>query len=58
MKEIIEEIAKENNVSPEEVERDMQEAIAKSPEMDTLRNKLGREPSLEEFILHCAAKVN
>ncbi len=60
MKEVITTIAKENNVNVEEVEKAMQEAIslADSREMEALRKSLGREPSVEEFILYCAAQLS
>ena len=59
MESILKKLAEQNGVTPEEVERDMLQAIsaASSPELNALRQKLGRELTVEEFISFCVGKV-
>lgn len=63
--EIIEQIAKENGVSPDEVRADMQEAlnIAKasvSPETENVWAQIssnGEEISIDEFLKYCINQI-
>lgn len=59
MERIIEILAEQNGVTPEEVKRDMLLAIseASSPEINALRQKLGRELTVEEFVSFCVGKI-
>jgi len=65
-KEIIRQIAKENGVTPEQVEADMKEAIragmeSTDPHAQELWKQIapdGKEPSLDTFLKFCAEQVN
>ena len=64
-KEIIQEIARQNNVTPEEVEYEMRQAIrfgmqSKDPEAQRLWKQIapnGKEPSIETFLKFCANRL-
>ena len=65
-KEIIRQIAKENGVTPEQVEADMMEAIRSGiaitePHAQELWKQIapdGKEPSLDTFLKFCAEQVD
>ena len=65
-KEIIRQIAKENGVTPEQVEADMMEAIragmaSTDPHTQELWKQIapdGKEPSLDTFLKFCAEQVD
>jgi len=65
-KEIIRQIAKENGVTPEQVETDMMEAIragmaSTDPHAQELWKQIapdGKEPSLDTFLKFCAEQVD
>lgn len=65
-KKIIRQIAKENGVTPEQVEADMKEAIragmaSTDPHAQELWKQIapdGKEPSLDTFLKFCAEQVN
>lgn len=64
-KEIIQEIARQNNVTPEEVEYEMRQAIrfgmqSKDPEAQRLWKQIapnGKEPSIETFLKFCVNRL-
>lgn len=64
-KKIIRQIAKKNGVTPQEVERDMKEAIragmaSTDPTAQALWKQIapdGKEPSIETFLKFCAGQV-
>ena len=61
IKEIIKQIAKDNQVTPEEVEKEMRKSIrdamqTKDPEAQRLWKQIapdGKEPSIETFLKFC-----
>ena len=61
IKEIIKQIAKDNQVTPEDVEKEMRESIrdamqTKDPEAQRLWKQIapdGKEPSIETFLKFC-----
>lgn len=69
-KQIIRQIARENGVTPEQVEADMKEAIREAmtstaasddPVAKELWKQLapdGKEPTIEEFLRFCAGRVH
>lgn len=67
MSRIIKQIAKKNGVSPNQVKKDMKEAIRmamlnrnSTPQSKALWDKLspdGKEPSVEQFIAFCCAQI-
>ena len=65
-KEIIALVAKEKNMTPGAVEKEMQDAIrqamaSKDPHAQALWKQLapdGKEPTIEEFLAFCNARVN
>ena len=59
MESILKKLAEQNGVTPEEVERDMNQPTpeASSPELNALRQKLGRELTVEEFISFCIGNI-
>ncbi|MBQ7048181.1 MAG: hypothetical protein IJN86_04455 [Clostridia bacterium] len=64
-KKIIRQIAKENGVTPEEVETEMREAIrigmaSVDPEVQKFWNRLapdGKEPSIDAFLRFCCEEA-
>lgn len=65
IKKIIRQIAKQHGVTPQEVERDMKEAIragmsSTDPQAQALWKQIapdGKEPSIETFLKFCAGQV-
>jgi len=64
--EIIKQIAKERNLTPEEVEEEMRRAIREAmavqdPHVQALWRQLapdGKEPSIDKFLEFCVDRVN
>ena len=67
MSKLVKQIAKKHGVSPQQVKKDLKEAIHvamlnrnKTPESKALWNKLspdGKEPSIEQFIKFCQQQI-